>query len=59
MPRTRAEEGVSSLEGGAEFYQECLKWHTSTDMTAQQIHQKGLDEVNRIAGRMQQVWTNF
>ena len=55
LPNTRPEPGVSSLEVGEEFYQECLKWHTSTDFTAEQIHQKGLQEVDRIEGKMQQV----
>ena len=31
---------------------EMSRFHTSTDMTAEQIHQKGLEEVERIEGEM-------
>ncbi|XP_066964451.1 LOW QUALITY PROTEIN: uncharacterized protein [Macrobrachium rosenbergii] len=45
---TRNEIGVSSLEGGEEFYQACLKFHTSTQLTPQEIHNLGISEVARI-----------
>lgn len=40
--------GVWRLPQGAAFYQYCLRYHTSTSMTPQQIHKLGLKEVNRI-----------
>ena len=32
--------------------QACLRFHTTTDLTAQQIHDMGLSEVERIEGEM-------
>ncbi|ADV28853.1 protein of unknown function DUF885 [Pseudoxanthomonas suwonensis 11-1] len=40
---------------GAAFYAAQLKRHTSTDMTADQIHELGLSEVARLRGELEQV----
>jgi len=40
--------GAISLPGGAEWYAAALKQNTTTDLTAEQIHQIGLREVARI-----------
>lgn len=40
LPATRPSIAASSLGGG--FYQACLEFHTSTSLTAQEIHDKGL-----------------
>ncbi|KAH3811014.1 hypothetical protein DPMN_139414 [Dreissena polymorpha] len=48
MPKTRPGLGIGSLPRGRENYQACQRFHTSTDMTAQQIYDKGLEEVDRI-----------
>lgn len=48
LPAARTEDGVSSLPGGMEFYEACLRFHTSTDLTPQQIHDLGISEVERI-----------
>ena len=45
--------GVHALPEGDEFYKYRLKSITTTDMTADQIHQLGLDEVKRIRGEME------
>jgi uncharacterized protein (DUF885 family) len=42
--------GAISLPGGAEWYAAALKLNTTTDLTAEQIHQIGLSEVKRIEG---------
>ena len=44
--------GVSRHEKGNAFYAHKLKSSTTTDFTADQIHQIGLDEVKRIQGEM-------
>jgi len=44
--------GVWRLPGGAEYYAGRLKAETTTDLTADQIHQIGLSEVARIEAEM-------
>ena len=55
MPATRSTWGVSGWADGKAVYQQCLKDHTSTDMTPQQVHDMGLGEVARIRGNMDAV----
>lgn len=55
LPHTRPALAASSLPNGDSYYAECLRFHTSTDLTPQQIHQIGLDEVARIEGDMKEV----
>ncbi|GFT25684.1 uncharacterized protein NPIL_524991 [Nephila pilipes] len=48
--------GVSSLPNGRDFYQQELTYHlTDTSVTAEQIHQMGLLEVERITKEMDEV----
>ncbi|MCL5254951.1 MAG: DUF885 domain-containing protein, partial [Gammaproteobacteria bacterium] len=44
--------GVSKYPGGDDYYQFMLWYHTTTDLTAEEIHQIGLDEVARIQDEM-------
>ena len=46
------EDGVWRLEGGAAFYENALQRTTTTEMSAEEIHQLGLIEVNRIHEEM-------
>jgi len=46
--------GVWKLPEGDKFYQFCLQKHTTTDLTAEEIHQIGLKEVERIQAEMLQ-----
>ncbi|KAK8399254.1 hypothetical protein O3P69_003399 [Scylla paramamosain] len=55
LPATRTEVGASSLPGGEAYYQACLKFHTTTDLTPQQIHDLGQKEVARIEAEVQKV----
>ena len=55
MKMCRPREGIDSIPGGAEFYQQCLKWHTSLDITPDRIHEIGLAEVARIRKEMERV----
>ncbi|UCD20306.1 MAG: DUF885 domain-containing protein [candidate division WOR-3 bacterium] len=41
-------DGVCRLPLGAEYYQYCLREHTTTEMTVEEIHNLGLEEVTRI-----------
>ena len=48
--------GVWSLPNGDAFYALRLRTYTTTNYTAEEIHQIGLDEVARIAKRMKQIF---
>jgi uncharacterized protein (DUF885 family) len=51
-PRTNDTAGITRLPGGMAAYQQALKTYTSTNLTAEEIHQIGLREVARIEGEM-------
>lgn len=45
--------GVGSFPNGAAYYAERLAYHTTTDLTAEQIHEIGLDNVRRLHAEME------
>jgi uncharacterized protein (DUF885 family) len=51
-PSSDDRDGVWKLPDGEAFYANQLKQWTTTDMSADEIHQIGLDEVARIRGEM-------
>ncbi|ELT99989.1 hypothetical protein CAPTEDRAFT_212611 [Capitella teleta] len=55
IPNARPGLGVGSLDGGSEFYQQCVEWHTTTKMTAQEIYDLGLAEIERISKKMRKI----
>ena len=50
-----AEDGIWRLKDGAEYYAERLANYTTTDLTADEVHQIGLDNVTRIHGEMRKI----
>jgi uncharacterized protein (DUF885 family) len=46
--RATTDDGVWKLPDGAEYYRHMLRYHTTTGMTAKEIHEFGLSEVARI-----------
>lgn len=48
IPRAPPMNGVWQLPDGHRYYDALLKHHTTTDLSAAEIHQTGLDEVARI-----------
>ena len=52
MTHCRKEPGIASVKGGAEYYAYTANYFTTTDLTPKQIHQLGLDEVERIGKEM-------
>ncbi len=48
-------QGVSALTNGADFYNYRLNLMTTTDLTADEIHETGLAEVERIRGEMEAI----
>ncbi|EHR69643.1 hypothetical protein BurJ1DRAFT_0763 [Burkholderiales bacterium JOSHI_001] len=51
----RSSDGLGALPDGAAWYQHLVRWHTTTEMSADEIHALGLAEVQRIHGEMAQV----
>jgi uncharacterized protein (DUF885 family) len=49
---SRPGDGVNRLPNGAAYYAERLRFHTTTAITASEVHQLGLDEVARIHAEM-------
>lgn len=45
-------DGVWKFPDGDEFYAQRLRWFTTTDLSADEIHSIGLNEVTRIHGEM-------
>lgn len=50
-----AEDGIWRLKDGAAYYAERLANYTTTDLTADEVHQIGLDNVARIHGEMREI----
>ncbi|MEX0298670.1 MAG: DUF885 family protein [Kordiimonas sp.] len=55
MPKCRAGVGITSLEGGDDYYRYLINYYTTTDMSAREIHDLGLSEVKRIKAEMQAI----
>ncbi len=55
LPAGRESSGVGELSNGLAYYQHQIKTYTTTDMTADEIHQLGLNEVARISKEMEKV----
>ncbi len=53
--RATAEDGVWKFKDGENFYNEALRLTTTTDNTAEEIHEIGLSEVARIHGEMRAI----
>ncbi|WAR28595.1 hypothetical protein MAR_014299, partial [Mya arenaria] len=56
---SRKQYGVSSFPRGKDYYRACLRWHLSTDITPEEVHALGVQEVERIHGQMKQVMTKL
>jgi len=53
IPAARESTAWSDLPQGADWYQHLLREHTTTEMTAKEIHDLGMGEVRRIREQMQ------
>ncbi len=54
-PLSKGADGVWALPEGAEYYAFRLKVSTTTDMTADEVHQTGLEELKRIQAEMRAI----
>lgn len=59
IPLARRDIAASSLPNGRAFYDNRLKYYTTVNMTADEVHALGLDEVKRIRAQMQAVVTEL
>jgi len=55
LPGCRKSVGIWDTPGGADWYQQRVRWFTTTALTAEEIHEIGLREVARIRGEMMKV----
>lgn len=55
MEAGRNSSGIDAIPNGKELYQFAIKRYTTTNLSAQEIHQIGLDEVARILSEMEKV----
>jgi uncharacterized protein (DUF885 family) len=55
LPACRDTVGIWDTPDGDAFYRERVKYHTTTDLTPEQIHAIGLQEVARIRGEMDEI----
>ena len=58
-PLANPHDGAWALPKGAAYYAHRLKIYTTTDQTAEDIHQTGLEEVARIESRMLEILTQL
>ncbi len=54
-PQAKGNSGAWSLPRGEAYYANQLRFFTTTDLSADRIHQIGLDEVKRIQGEMEAI----
>ena len=55
LPKCRDTVGIWDTPGGDDWYQNRIAWFTTTNLTADEIHEIGLREVARIRGEMQKI----
>jgi uncharacterized protein (DUF885 family) len=55
LPKARESVGLGSMPGGDRLYAHLVRVNTTTDMTPDQIHRIGLDNVTRIHAEMEKV----
>ncbi|NQV78277.1 MAG: DUF885 domain-containing protein [Lutibacter sp.] len=53
----RESSGISDIPNGNEYYNFLIKYYTTTNMTAEEIHNLGLSEVEKIKTEMEKIKT--
>jgi len=52
LPKARKVAGIGTTEEGRDYYRALTRYFTTLDLTPDEVHQIGLDEVARIRGEM-------
>jgi uncharacterized protein (DUF885 family) len=55
LPAGRETSGISALPGGKQTFDYLIRYHTTSNLTAEQIHELGKKEVERITAEMEKV----
>ena len=55
LPAGRASSGIGAYDNGEALYQSRIKKFTTTDMTANEVHELGLQEVARLRSEMEKI----
>ncbi|MFN2258267.1 MAG: DUF885 family protein [Parasphingopyxis sp.] len=55
QPNAPTDDGIWRLDDGEAYYAERLRYYTTTDLAADEIHQLGLENVERIHGEMRAI----
>ncbi len=55
FPFTRDKISISSTPNGTEYYKNRIKFYTTLELTATEIHETGLKEVKKIRNEMKQI----
>ncbi|MDB2534532.1 DUF885 domain-containing protein [Gammaproteobacteria bacterium] len=59
LPNSRSSIGLNGVPGGDKWYEYAARYHTTTDLTPDEIHDIGLKEVIRIRKEMEQIITDL
>lgn len=55
IPSTTETIGITEIPGGEEYYDYLIRDHTTINITADEVHQTGLEEVERIRSEMMEI----
>ena len=55
LPHTRESHGIGALPGGKEWYAHKVKFHTTTDLTPEQIHEIGKTHAREICKEIESI----
>ena len=59
LPNSRSSIGLNGIPGGDKWYEYAARYHTTTNLTPDEIHDIGLREVLRIRKEMEQIITDL
>ncbi|WP_444921407.1 DUF885 domain-containing protein [Microbulbifer sp. CnH-101-G] len=59
QPKVTENNGVWALPDGDEFYAYQVRSHTTTDLSPEELHQIGVEEVARIEGEMNRIFSSI
>ncbi|XP_052784214.1 uncharacterized protein LOC128220023 [Mya arenaria] len=55
MPAARSQWGVYAWDSSNNYYRACLKWHLSFEMSPEDVHNLGIQEVDKITTAMHKI----